>query len=318
VVSLQGGRPKENGDGAGPVSQAQAGASLQGEHPKENGDGTGPVSQAQAGAESGGADTFGAIAERPAAVPGRINVRRVLEVAADHFRIPLRDLTSHSRTQPLVRRRQIAMYVARETTGRSLPFIGKKIGGRDHTTILHGVNVVKGLIEAGDAETIAAVDQIVEQLHTQVVKLPVVCPQVSEPHPPTSPLPPPAPEALAPMLVLQELPVGQESPPAPDRVTVCRVLEVTADHFGTPLDDLVSHRRTQPLARQRQVAMYVARQMTGRSLPFIAHDMGKRHHTTVLDGVRVVEGLLEAGNAETIAAVDQIIERLQVTGGAHD
>jgi chromosomal replication initiation ATPase DnaA len=210
------------------------------------------------------------------------------------------------------------MYVARETTGRSLPFIGKKIGGRDHTTVLHGVNVVKGLIEAGDAETIAAVDQIVEQLHTQVFKLPVVCPQVSEPHPPAPPPPPPAPEATAPMLVLQELTVAQESPPAPARITVCRVLEVTADHFGTPLDDLVSRRRTQPLVRRRQVAMYVARQMTGRSLPFIAHDMGKRHHTTVSDGVRVVKDLLEAGDAETIAAVDQIIERLQVTGGAHD
>jgi Bacterial dnaA protein helix-turn-helix len=138
--------------------------SSQGEHPKENGEGTLTVSQAQAGAESDGADAFGAIAERPAAVPGRINVHRVLEVAADHFRIPLRDLTSHSRPQPLVRRRQIAMYVARETTARSLPFIGKKIGGRDHTTVLHGVRLVKGLIEAGDAETIAAVDQIIERL----------------------------------------------------------------------------------------------------------------------------------------------------------
>jgi chromosomal replication initiator protein len=56
------------------------------------------------------------------------------------------------------------MYVAREMTGRSLPFIGKKIGGRDHTTILHGVRVVKGLIVAGDAERIAAVDQIIERL----------------------------------------------------------------------------------------------------------------------------------------------------------
>ena len=50
---------------------------------------------------------------------------------------------------------------------RSLPFIGKKIGGRDHTTVLHGVRLVKSLIEAGDAETIAAVDQIIERLQVR-------------------------------------------------------------------------------------------------------------------------------------------------------
>jgi hypothetical protein len=117
-----------------------------------------------AGTKSDGAVTFSAPAEQPPAVLGRITVRRVLEVTADHFRTPLRDLTSRSRTQPLVRRRQIAMYVARETTGRSTLFIGRHMGGRDHTTVLHGVRVVKGLIEAGDTETIAAVDQIIERL----------------------------------------------------------------------------------------------------------------------------------------------------------
>jgi chromosomal replication initiator protein len=101
------------------------------------------------------------------------------------------------------------------------------------------------------------------------------------------------------------------------RITIRRVLEVTADHFGTPLRDLVSHCRTQPLVRRRQVAMYVARETTGRGTPFIGRHMG-RDHTTILHGVRVVKGLIEAGDAETIAAVNQIIERLQVTGGAHD
>jgi chromosomal replication initiator protein len=62
------------------------------------------------------------------------------------------------------------MYVARRTTGRSLPFIGRHMGGRDHTTILHGARVVKGLLEAGDADTIAAVNQIIEQLQVSFDK----------------------------------------------------------------------------------------------------------------------------------------------------
>jgi chromosomal replication initiation ATPase DnaA len=96
--------------------------------------------------------------------PGRILVRRAIKATAEHFGTSADALVSARRTRPLVRWRQVAMYVAREMTGRSLPFIGKKIGGRDHTTILHGVRVVKGLILAGDAETIAAVQQITERL----------------------------------------------------------------------------------------------------------------------------------------------------------
>jgi chromosomal replication initiation ATPase DnaA len=105
-----------------------------------------------------------ALAGRLPVMPGRILVRRAIKATAEHFGTSPDVLVSARRTQPLVRRRQIAMYVAREMTGRSLPFIGKKIGGRDHTTVLHGVRVVKGLILAGDAETIAAVNQIIERL----------------------------------------------------------------------------------------------------------------------------------------------------------
>ena len=61
--------------------------------------------------------------------------------------------------------------------------------------------------------------------------------------------------------------------------------------------------------------MYVAREMTGRSFFFIGRKI-KRHHTTVLYGVRVVQGLLDAGDAEIVAAVEAIMERLRVTAGA--
>jgi chromosomal replication initiation ATPase DnaA len=105
--------------------------------------------------------------ERPA-VPGRITVRRILAVTAKHFRTTPADLVSRCRKRPLVRRRQIAMYIAREKAGRSFPFIGRIMGDRDHTTIMHGVRVIKALIDAGDAKTAVAVDRIVEQLEVTV------------------------------------------------------------------------------------------------------------------------------------------------------
>ena len=98
------------------------------------------------------------------------------------------------------------------------------------------------------------------------------------------------------------------------RILVRRVIKATAEHFGTTPDDLVSARRTRPLTRRRQVAMYVARKMTGRSLFFIGRKIGDRHHTTVLHGVRAVRGLLDAGDAEMVAAVGAIMERLQSDG----
>jgi chromosomal replication initiator protein len=104
-------------------------------------------------------------------------------------------------------------------------------------------------------------------------------------------------------------------PGAQGRIKIHRVLKVTAKHYGTTLDELVSDRRTRPLVHCRQVAMYVARKMTGRSTPVIAYYMGNRDHTTILHGVRVVKSLLDAGDVATTAAVRQITERLQMTAG---
>jgi chromosomal replication initiation ATPase DnaA len=93
-------------------------------------------------------------------VPGRVSVRRVLELTAAHFGTTVGALTSHSRTQPLVRRRQVAYYVARRLTGRSLPFIGSRMD-RDHTTIHWGVCRVQARIDAGDTEAMGAFEHIV-------------------------------------------------------------------------------------------------------------------------------------------------------------
>jgi hypothetical protein len=106
------------------------------------------------------------------------------------------------------------------------------------------------------------------------------------------------------------------APPAsPGRITVRRVLEVTARHFGTTVDSLLSERRMQSLSRPRQIAMFVARKVTGRSLPFIGRRMGDRDHTTILRGRRAVQSLIDSSDTDTITAVAQIIERL--TGETH-
>jgi chromosomal replication initiator protein len=98
----------------------------------------------------------------------------------------------------------------------------------------------------------------------------------------------------------------------PGRITVRGVVKVTAKYYGVAPDQLMSDRRTQSLVRRRQVAMYVAYRMIGRGTPFIAYYMGKRHHTTIWHGVRVIEALLDAGDVETVTAVAAIRKRLQV------
>jgi chromosomal replication initiator protein len=101
----------------------------------------------------------------------------------------------------------------------------------------------------------------------------------------------------------------------PTRITVSRVLAVTAAHFGTTAEALTADTTKWPTVRRRQVAMYVAHKLTGRSLPFIAKTVGRKDHTTVLHANRVIQGRIEAGDAETVEAVNAIVEKL--TGGAH-
>lgn len=75
-----------------------------------------------------------------------ISPGRILAATAEAFGVSIADLEGPSRRQPLARARQVAMYVCRELTDLSLPKIGKLFGGRDHTTVLHGVNTVGNLI----------------------------------------------------------------------------------------------------------------------------------------------------------------------------
>ncbi len=75
----------------------------------------------------------------------------ILEETARYFTLSTGDLMSKSRSRPLTQARHIAMYLVRECTGLSLVKIGEIFGGRDHTTVLHGINKVEGEMRARDA-----------------------------------------------------------------------------------------------------------------------------------------------------------------------
>ncbi|HVT56223.1 MAG TPA: chromosomal replication initiator protein DnaA [Xanthobacteraceae bacterium] len=74
--------------------------------------------------------------------PRRIRVEDILRIVAKHYGVSRSDLLSSRRTANVVRPRQIAMYLAKTLTLRSLPEIGRRFGGRDHTTVLHAVRKI--------------------------------------------------------------------------------------------------------------------------------------------------------------------------------
>ena len=89
----------------------------------------------------------------------------IISTVATYYGIPVADLTGSSRRQPLARQRQIAMYICREHTGLSLPKIGAAFGGRDHTTVMHAVEKIAGLLPE-DKDVYDQVTEITQQLRT--------------------------------------------------------------------------------------------------------------------------------------------------------
>ena len=78
---------------------------------------------------------------------------------------------------------------------------------------------------------------------------------------------------------------------AEKRITIDDIQKATSEHFGLRQADLVSERRNRSIARPRQAAMWLAKQLTTRSLPDIGRRFGGRDHTTVLHAVRRIEQL---------------------------
>ena len=94
----------------------------------------------------------------------RVTIEEIQKRVAEHFNIRTSDMHSARRARSVARPRQVAMYLAKQLTSRSLPEIGRKFGGRDHTTVMHAVKKVDELRErdAGFAEDVDLLRRMLE------------------------------------------------------------------------------------------------------------------------------------------------------------
>ena len=81
----------------------------------------------------------------------RITIDEIQKQVASHYSIKLSDMHSARRSRIVARPRQVAMYLAKQLTNKSLPEIGRKFGGKDHTTVMHAVKRIDELMQ-GDSE----------------------------------------------------------------------------------------------------------------------------------------------------------------------
>jgi chromosomal replication initiator protein len=83
--------------------------------------------------------------------PRRVKIEDIQRIVARQYNVSRADLLSSRRTANVVRPRQVAMYLAKTLTLRSLPEIGRRFGGRDHTTVLHAVRKIENLVNTDGA-----------------------------------------------------------------------------------------------------------------------------------------------------------------------
>ena len=89
----------------------------------------------------------------------RLSIEDIQRKVAEHYGIRFADMHSARRARPVARPRQVAMYLCKQLTTHSLPEIGRKFGGRDHTTIIHGVRKIEELMTS-DSGLQSDVDQL--------------------------------------------------------------------------------------------------------------------------------------------------------------
>ena len=92
----------------------------------------------------------------------RITVEDIQKVVAGHFDIKISDMHSARRSRMVARPRQIAMYLAKQLTTKSLPEIGRRFGGKDHTTVMHAVKRIEELM--GQDSEFASEVELVKKL----------------------------------------------------------------------------------------------------------------------------------------------------------
>ncbi|MBO6540992.1 MAG: chromosomal replication initiator protein DnaA [Rhizobiaceae bacterium] len=94
--------------------------------------------------------------------PKRVRIEDIQRVVARHYNVSKTELLSNRRTRTIVKPRQVAMYLSKVMTPRSLPEIGRRFGGRDHTTVLHAVRKIEGL--SGNDNTLAQEIELLKRL----------------------------------------------------------------------------------------------------------------------------------------------------------
>ena len=77
----------------------------------------------------------------------RATIDQIQKKVAEHFNVKMSDMHSARRSRTVARPRQVAMFLAKNLTTRSLPEIGRKFGGRDHTTVIHAIKKIKELVK---------------------------------------------------------------------------------------------------------------------------------------------------------------------------
>jgi chromosomal replication initiator protein len=94
----------------------------------------------------------------------RVTIEEIQKKVAEHWNIRLTDMSSARRARAVARPRQVAMYLAKQLTSRSLPEIGRKFGNRDHTTVMHAVARINDLMgrDAAFAEDVELLRRVLE------------------------------------------------------------------------------------------------------------------------------------------------------------
>ncbi|GBD41868.1 Chromosomal replication initiator protein DnaA [bacterium HR39] len=93
-------------------------------------------------------------------------------------------------------------------------------------------------------------------------------------------------------------------------MTIDEIQRAVVEHFGLKMSDMASPRRARAVARPRQIAMYLCKQLTTRSLPEIGRKFGGRDHTTVMHAIRTIERLREE-DPQLRDDLEALLRRLQ-------
>ena len=158
------------------------------------------------------------------------------------------------------------------------------------------------------------------ELHRQhlarIKKWEVLAAAANKPLPPApEPPPPPRPLSAEELRIWKTLAEGLAPPPAPDltSILIVDIQRAVCRYFNMGMSDLLSARRAADVVWPRQIAMYISKTLTMRSLPDIGRRFGGRDHTTVLHAVRKVEQL-RGEDAKINGVIESINKKLAHTG----